>query len=282
MFYQDQVPIATRDGRGPASPTQKPDGSVPNSQIHQMQQVQVSRYMLPPQGDLVPPPQQQQQQFVHAGTHYIAHPAPGQMPAPPYYQIYTPQPSQQQLHHPIDQQYPVYVMPVMQPQPYNMSVQSNITDATATTVASNRPLGSSNPAVAATSAAYKDNVHPVYPTKTPSTAIPEMASGAYKPAVPSTPQLVQVPSNQYQQQYVGYQQMHHPLQSISAGSNYGYEFANSAHDQAYFSQHQHQHPHQHPNGGYPQYQTMTPAAAVALSDASKQIPAEQQIRTSQP
>lgn len=277
--------MVPRDSRTPASPSEKSDVSVQQPQV-QMQQVQMSRYMMASQGEQQPPlqpqqQQQQQQQFIQPGTHYMPHPPSGQVPLQSYYQMYSPQPSQQhQQHQLLDHQYPVYMMPAMQSQQYNMSMQSNKADTTSTTiVGSNHTLTSPNPAVVATPAAYKESMMPMYPTKAAQPAMPDMAPNVYKTAVTSTPQLVQIPSGQFQQQYVGYPQMHHPSQSISVassgGANYGFEYVNSPNDQAYYSQ--------HPAAGYPpQYQTMTAAAAMALSDASKQVPAEQQMKASQP
>lgn len=193
---------------------------------------------------------QQQQQFVHAIYAQQS----------PYYPIYAPQSQQQNQqfnHHPVDhhQQYPFYVMPIPQTQQHNLPpLQSN-----------NIPNNNTN------SATYKDGIPPVYPTKNASSAIP----------------LVQIPSNQYQQQYMGFGQMHaHPSQSIpvanSATSNYGFEYPNNpSHEQVYYTQ-------QQATSLSSQYQSMTPAAAaIALSDASKQMPMDQnnnqqQNRTSQP
>ncbi|KAL6281622.1 hypothetical protein ACE6H2_018503 [Prunus campanulata] len=264
MYYQEQIQVASKENtRGPVSPNTNSDASDLGSRS-QVQQVQDSGYTMPPQSDQQQQQQQQQQQFVHANTHYMHHPATGQVPMQSYYTMYAP-PPQQQLHQQIDhQQYPVYLMPVGQSQPYNMPLQTNMTDTTA--VASSR-LTSQNPA----SAVYKDSIPPIYPTKTTSPTMPEMSASVYKTAVPQTPSLVQVPSNQYQQQYVGFSQMHHhPSQSItvpsSATASYAYEYANPSHEQVFYTQHP-------PAPLPPQYQSMTPAAAaaaVALSDDSKQ------------
>lgn len=269
-YHQDQVHVPPREIRAPASPSTLSDNSDLGSGTYMNQQVKDSGYVIPPQFDQQ---QQQQQQFVHASTRFIHHPATGSVPISSYYPFYAPQ-SQQQFHHPLDQQYPVYVMPVPQKQPYNMGET--------TVVSSSRPLTSASPPPIVSVSAntnYKDGIPPVYPTKTTS------------PAMNSTPPpaLVQIPPAQFQQQYVGFTQMHqhhHPSQSIavasSAAGNYGYEYANPAHEQqVYYTQHQ----------ATPlpsQYQTMTPAAAaaaMALSDAAKQPPTEntqQQNRTSQP
>ncbi|KAM1786774.1 hypothetical protein ACFX15_038794 [Malus domestica] len=284
MYYQEQIQAANRDNiRGPASPNTPGDASDPGSQ-NQVQQVQDSGYAIPPQSDqqqqqqlqLQQQQQQLQQQFVHASTHYMHHPAAGQVPMQSYYTMYAP-PSQQQPHHQMDhQQYPVYLMPVAQSQQsFNIPMQPNMVD---TSVVASSRFTSPNPG----SAVYKDsNIPPVYPTMM---ASPEVSASVYKTAVPQTPTLVQMPSNQYQQQYVEFSQMHHhPSQSIamppSATANYSYEFTNPQHEQAFYTQHQ-------AAPLPPQYQSMTPAAAaaaVALSEESKQqLPAYSADQTTQP
>lgn len=256
VYYQEQVHAAHRDNRANNSPNTNNENPDSNSRTQQ-QQVQDSGYMYPPQMD-----QQQQQQFLHASSHYM------QAPMSSYYQMYAPSSQQQQLHHPTDQQYAMYVMPsvAQQAQSYNMSMQSNIPDQT-----------SPHPANVAASGAYKDAIPPIYQTKTTAPAKPEMASGIYGTAVASNQQFVQLPSMQFQQQYAGF----HPSQSIavasSATGNYGYEYTNHPNDHQVYYTHQ-------AAPLPPQYQTMTAAAVMALSDPSKQLPTEslQQIRTAQP
>lgn len=274
VYYQDQVQAAYIDQKAPTLSYSKSDISDPNSGFHR-EQVQDSSYTLPPQMDQTQQIQQQQQQFVHASTHYIPHPAAtGAVPMSSYYPVYAP-PSQQQVHHPINQQYPVYVIPVAPTQPYNMTLQPNMADPSV--VASGRPLV---PQSAATSAPYKDGTPPIYPTKS------EVAPTVYKAPVPSNAAFIQIPSGQFQQQYVGVPQIHHQPQSIAVASsaatstNYGYDYGGPAQDQAFYTQHQQTTPLP------PQYQSMTPAAAAAaLSDASKQFAVDtiqQPSRTTQP
>ncbi|KAK3225254.1 hypothetical protein Dsin_005116 [Dipteronia sinensis] len=259
MYYQDQVACPPRENRAPSpsSPNTDPDNLPPIP----TPQIQDSAYNnMPPQLD----PQQQQQQYVH----YITHQATTPVPISSYYHpIYPPQ--QQQLHHPIDQQYPVYhVMPVTQTQPY-MSMHSNIAD---TSVAASSRLPP---------AYNKDTTPTVYPTN-------RTAAAPAVIATPPPPPLVQIPGSQFQQQYVaagvGYAQMQHP----SHQANYGTynEYGNNIpahHDQVYYTTTTTQ--HQAPAPLPPQYQTMSPAAVAAFTDASKQLPVDtttQQIRTSQP
>ncbi|PON34197.1 PB1 domain containing protein [Parasponia andersonii] len=288
VIYQDPVvqfpPGTTRVPANPVDP--KVNLSDPSTRVQIQQQVQDSGYVLQTQFD---PKQQQQQhqqqqqqaqQFVHAGAHYIHHhPAAGTVPISAYYPVY---PSQQQhhphRHHQLDQQYPVYYVPARQPQAYNnLSVQQpNISEAS-TGIPSSHPQTHPNPAmVAPPTAAYN-------PVRNPQLGKPEIAAGMYRTATTvAQPSLVQVPSAQHPQQYVGYSQIHHPSQSVApssaAAANYAYEYADPAHTQIYYTQ---------PLAPTmtSQYQTMTGTGAVVLPDVSGQLPADsikQQMRTSQP
>ncbi|GLT63495.1 hypothetical protein SLA2020_360570 [Shorea laevis] len=251
-----------------SSPNNNVDASMSSSHIP-IQQVQDLGHGLPLHLDQQQH-QQQQQQFVHTSMHYIPQPATGTVPMPSYYPVYAP-PTQQHHPHPLDQQYPVYVLPVAaQPESY-MTMQSNIHDASV--VALSHPLTTPNPSVVTSSAAHKDAIPPIYPTKlAPTTGKAKMAATICRVAATPPQQMVQVPSNQFQQQYVGLPQMYHPSQSIAVApataANYGYEYANSTHDQMYYTQHQ-------ATPLPPHYQTMTQAAAAAaLADPSKQMPAD--------
>ncbi|KAJ7954148.1 Octicosapeptide/phox/Bem1p family protein [Quillaja saponaria] len=266
VIYQDPVQIHSGTTRMPSNPVDpRLNMYDQNSRVHMQQQVQDSGYVLQPQFDQQP---QQQQQFIH-GTHYIHHHPTGAMPMPAYYPVY---PSQQQSQHPhrpqVDQQYPVYYMPARQPQAYNLSMQqSNVSEAAAGTPP--------NPAMGQSSTGYN-------PIRNVPISKPEMTAGAYRTATAGNPQLVQVPSSQHQQQFVGYSQMHHPSQSIAPTSattaNYAYEYADPSHGHIFYTQ---------PLAPTmpSQYQTMTAAAAVVLPEVSGQLPTDnmkQQIRTSQP
>lgn len=90
------------------------------------------------------------------------------------------------------------------------------------------------------------------------------------------PTLVQVQPNQYQQQYVNVSQMPYASQSPAPAINYAYEYAQPTHEEVFYTQ--------NPASQLPpppQYQTMTPATAMFLSQASVQQSADnanQQIR----
>ncbi|CAL0320784.1 unnamed protein product [Lupinus luteus] len=281
--YQEQVqtPPGTRVLNSPVDP--KLNVSDPHSLIQMQQHVQDPGYLLQQQFDHhqqqqqhqqqhqqlqhhpQQPQQQHQPQFI-PGTHFIHHTPAGAMPISAYYPVY---PSQQQSHpHP-----QVYYVPARQPQAYNLSMQQANIGESPTAI---QPQNSPNPAMSApSSAAY----NPVRNAPLPKT---EMTAAAYRTTATGAPQLVHVPANQHQQQYVAYSQIHHPSQSIAPNSaappNYAYEYADPAHAQIYYSQ-------PLPPTMPSQYQTMT-AAAVAMPEVSAQHPSDsmkqQQIRTSQP
>lgn len=260
MIYQDQVmQIQSGISRVPANPVDpKLNISDPNPRIQMQHQVQDSGYVLQPQFEQQ---QQQPQQFIHAGAHYLQHHPTGGMPISAYYPVYTPQ----QQH-----QYPVYYIPARQTQAYNMPLQQSNINEPSPTVPSNRPQTPPNPTMGPAPATYN-------PMRNAPVAKPEMANaGMYRTAASGAPQLVQVPSSQHQQQYVGYSQSVAPTSSGPA--NYAYEFADPAHAQIYYTQPLAPSMSSH-------YQTMTAAAAVVLPETSAQLPTDnikQQIRTSQP
>lgn len=265
ISYQDPVHVASRDNRGPPSPGDLKTDITDLSSQNQMQQVQESGYILRSQLDQQQQQQhqqqlqqqhrqQQQQQFVQASTHYIHHPSTGLVQVSPYYSMYAPV-AQQQLHHQMDQHIPIYTMSLAQPPSYNLGMQSGIPNASG--AALSRPSTPQNPAVVTQAAASKESLPPIYPTKTvPVVAKPENVATAY-----NTVTIVQVPSNQIQQQSnLGFPQLHNPSQSIAA-ANYAYEYSHPAYDQVYYTQHS--------ASTFPsQYQTMTPDAAVYLSEAA--------------
>ncbi|KAJ6765034.1 OCTICOSAPEPTIDE/PHOX/BEM1P FAMILY PROTEIN [Salix koriyanagi] len=196
---------------------------------------------------------------LQGAAHFIRHPVTNPVPMTSYYPVYAP-PSQQP-HLPMDHQYPVYLMQVAQPQPY-MSMQTNMADTAG--ASTSRP-------VATPPANYRDQHPPIYHANTvTSSAKPEMATTLYRTVMSPSPQLVQVPANQFQQSYMGYSQIQHPSQSINAAAaSYAYsEYANSTNDQLYYT------PSAQGSPLPPQFQSMNPAAGVALADDSTQIAAD--------
>ncbi|PWA76358.1 Phox/Bem1p [Artemisia annua] len=160
--------------------------------------------------------------------------------------IYTPPPQQMD-----QQQYPLYFLPVSQNHPYGMQMQPNPADT------------APNPTTIPSSA----TTPPLYPTKNaiPMSTKPDMVPNPlYTTAAPGG--MIQVPSNQFPQQYMNVSQMpHHPPTHLptSNGGTYGYEYAHPTQDNAYYSQH---HPVAAPLPS--QYQSMTPASAMLLAQLS--------------
>ncbi|EEF36076.1 ATP binding protein, putative [Ricinus communis] len=273
MIYQDQVmQMSSGVSRLPTNPIDpKINFSDPNHRVQIQQQVQDSGYVFQqPQYEQQQQQQQQQQpqqQFIHAGAHYIQHHPTGGVA---YYPVYPPQQQHlhQQHHHQLEQQYPVYYMPARQPQAYNMPVQQSSISEPTPAAPSTHPQTPPNPTMVPPATYNQMRNAPM--------AKPEMApAGMYRTTTTGTPQLVQVPSNQHQQQYLGYSQVHHPSQSVaptSAGpANYAYEFADPSHAQIYYTQ--------------PLAPTMPSHYQTMLPENSAQLPTDsikQQIRTSQP
>lgn len=289
VMYQEQVvhQIPSSAVRLPGSPAD-PKVNFPdqNARVHIQQQVQESGYVLHSQYDQhqhqqlqQQQPQQQPQQhapqpqqFIHAGAHYIHQHPSGAVQIPAFFPVYSPQ----HHHHPhqIEQQYPVYYLPARRGQAYgNLPVQQSTISESATAIPPGRPQTPPNPTLV-TTAAYNH-------MRNPPIAKTEMAANAFKQTTTTPQSLVQVPTTQHQQQYVGYNQgyshIQHPSQSVpptSATANYAYEFSDPAHSQIYYTQ------------PLPpsQYQAM-PAAGVMLPENSAQLPTDnikQQMRTSQP
>ncbi|CAJ2651521.1 unnamed protein product [Trifolium pratense] len=139
--------------------------------------------------------QNQQEEQLNNSTYVLL--GTGQVPISSYYSYYAPQ-SHQQLN-----QFPVYVMPIGlgSTQPYNMALQSNIADTNV--VASVRPQS----------------------------VLPEVNPSVYKAPVASNSGFIQIPSNQFQQQYMTLSQnIHHPPHPIYG---YDYDYGGAMQEQVY-------------------------------------------------
>ncbi|KAL4573338.1 hypothetical protein LXL04_020139 [Taraxacum kok-saghyz] len=235
-FPQDSNPSSNRDTGTPPAASQQAYPTTTAATMSTMN-YQIPIQQIPDYTDTQPPPpsqqlnQDQQQQFYQTRPHYIHHPTPNQQPSPgsSYYPVYAPPP---QMDH---QQYPLYFLPVSQNHQYGMQVHSNNPTDTTT-----------NPTAVPSSAA----VPPLYPTKT---GVP----------LTNSPGMIQLPSNQFQQQYVNVSQIpHHPPTPMPSGK-YGYEYPHPTQDQVYYSNH-----HSVAAPLPSQYQTMTPASAMLLSQVS--------------
>ncbi|CAH1419380.1 unnamed protein product [Lactuca virosa] len=234
-FTQDPNPSLTRDTGTPPATTQQVYSTTTAATMSTMN-YQIPIQQIPDYADTQPPPpqqqqlnQDQQQQFYQTRPHYIHNQPPP--PGSSYYPVYAPPP---QMDH---QQYPLYFLPVSQNHQYGMQMQSNPPDA------------ATNPTAIPSSAA----VPPLYPTKT---AV----------QMSTTPGMIQIPSNQFQQQYVNVSQIpHHPPTPLpnSSGGKYGYEYAHPTQDQVYYSNH-----HSVAAPLPSQYQTMSPASAMLLTQVS--------------
>ncbi|XP_019167511.1 PREDICTED: polycystic kidney disease protein 1-like 3 [Ipomoea nil] len=180
-------------------------------------------------------------------THYIHHPTPPDPLPLSYYPIYAPPPQQPPLPHQLDQHPPLYVLPVAQsPPPYNFPAN--------------------------TAAAPPPNVTIIPPICAANTTT-LYGPAAAAAAAPTPTTVVQVPTgNQLQaQQYLGLSQVPPSLQQpITAPAS-----------QVYYAA---QCPAVAPLPS--QYQTVTPATAVLISQApAAQLPGEnsmQQIVSSHP
>lgn len=214
--------------------------SDPNTLLsHNQNQNQDSGYIFHPQQS-----QPQQQQFIHAPQYLHHHPSTG-LPVQSYIQVYPSQPRQQSFHrHPgqLDHQpYPFYYATApVPPKPYNTPVTQSVS------------VTDSLPMMAPPPNSHLRNTPGGKPEAGVHTTTPQSMMGGA--------QIVhQVPISQ--QQFMGYPQIHHPPQSVSAGiPNYGYEYAENAPKQVYYAQHM----------GHAQYQTMTgpPPPAMVLPDGS--------------
>ncbi|XP_077219811.1 uncharacterized protein LOC143853998 [Tasmannia lanceolata] len=250
VFYQDLVPIPTGNRTSPTAATvnlvsdPKRDTSDPNYRIPV--QVQDQSYMVALQSD--------HQQFLPSNPHYIPQQATGPVPIS-YYQMHPMQHPQQYQQQPLlDQQYPMYFIPVRQNPQYNISLQSNLSDASSIPTVKPTPIANPPP--------YKDP-SPIYPARSaaPAPPKPELAANMYRTAAVTAgqplanPQLIQY--SEQNQQYMGYHPLPHPSQSAAASGNFAYEFMDPLHaQQIYYTQ---------PMSSTmaPQYQTISSAAAMA-------------------
>ncbi|MCL7038065.1 hypothetical protein MKW94_006205 [Papaver nudicaule] len=278
VYYQEQVvqQVPPSDNRIPVDPKRDAAADlnyrIQMQQQQQQQQLQESGYALSPQ-QLDQQQQQQQQQQQHqfisaTGAHYIQQHGAGQVPisSPYYHPMCVPQ-QQSQHHHQMDQQIPMYYVPVHQTQSYNMSIQPSMSETSK--ISSNRPPTPPTPTMISTFVAPQNPGYP--PRSAPPPKQPEMASTVYRTTAPGQvggQQMMHSATDQHQQQhFVSYHPMHHPSQSIQApnAGNYAYEYSDPNHAQMYYAPPLTSH-----------YQTMSMAQAVAaVSDAVSQKPTDQ-------
>ncbi|OMP04703.1 Phox/Bem1p [Corchorus olitorius] len=255
---QDQVaPIAAMESKVSSNPY--------DSGIEMHKPIQASGFPM----NLMDQPQQQKQ-FVYEGTHYIPQNMPGVQPVTSYYPVYHQVPQEQHLHYQSNQPYPVYYLPVVPTQSYNIPVHCGTVQAST--------AGSGQP-----------QTHPNAPSIPPQRVLKEVAvlpqpvaelnSQTYQ-KIPGH-QLVHVPYNETETRLVGSQIQHQP-QAFGPAAGETANYTNKLDDdlarvQIYKSQ--------PPPPTVPsQYQTMTTkAATLILSEALVHTDnAKQQFRTSEP
>ncbi|KAL3631364.1 hypothetical protein CASFOL_024348 [Castilleja foliolosa] len=274
MYQESLLQLHSGNTRANLNPNQADPKTMDqnNPKIQMQPQVQESGYVLAGQYEQNHPQLHHPQQFVHAGNQYIPAgnqyiPA-GHIPMTSYYPIYPPQ-QQNHPHQPVlDQQYPLYFVQARPTQGYNIPMQQTSYNELAPNAPSTRPQPQTT--VIAPHGTYNQAIN------APSSK-PEMATGVYRTAAGSAPQVVQG------HQYVAYAQIHHPSQTIApssaANSTYAYEYADPNHTQMYYNQPLPPHMTGH-------YQTLNSSpTAVVVPDASAQVPLEnmkQQVRNMQP
>ncbi|KFK33340.1 hypothetical protein AALP_AA5G001400 [Arabis alpina] len=273
--YQEpiaQMPSASTVVTGLINPS---DPNTLLSQNQNQNQNQDQGYTLHPQFEQQSQPQQQQQQFIHAAApQYIHHHPSSGLPVQTYIQVYPSQQQPQSYHrHPgqLDQQpYPVYyVTSPVPPRPYSIPVPqpASVSEAPGS-LPPNHPQAPPNSTMMAPPPT--NHMRSVPPGK------PEMGQAAVYTTATGAQMVHQIPASQ--QQFMAYSQIHHPPQSSAGNPNYGYEYADNAPKQIYYTQPM----------GHAQYQTMTgPPPAMVMPDgsATPKLHAEnltQQIRSSQP
>lgn len=270
--YQDPtVHVTALENKSSLNPFESPD--ITASEVRTHKAVQVSGYPLSSQLDQL---QRQQVQFAPMDTHFVHQNPAGAFPTAPYYPVYNtpphqPQP-QPQPHYLPNQAYPVYLVSVGQSQIYDSSTQYGCKDSLP--VVTGRPPLHPNSTLISSQVTYKE--------ATPAPPIPEFVSQAYR-TTPVANSLVHVAYNENKQQNMTVPQMHNQPQLFGVApretANYGNEHDDdSVRAQIYKSQ--------PPPPTLPsQYQTMTQATTVLLSEASAQLHMDnikQQVRASQP
>lgn len=266
--YQDpSVHVTALENKVSLNPFESPDISASEVQTHKT--VQVSGYSLSSQLDQQ---QRQQVQFVPMGTHFVHQNPASVFPVASYYPVCNTPLHQPQLQYLPNQAYPIYLVPVGQSQLYDPSGQYGCKDSLP--VVTGRPPLHPNSTLISSQVTYKE--------ATPAPPIPELVSQAYRTTQVAN-SLVRVAYNDNKQQNVTVPQMHNQPQLIGVApretANYGNEHDDdSVRAQIYKSQPP---PPMLPS----QYQTMTQATTVLLSEALAQLHTDnikQQVRASQP
>ncbi|XP_058185263.1 protein PAL OF QUIRKY [Rhododendron vialii] len=236
--------------------------SDPASGIHMMKTVPLPPHQVSSHSDQIQ--HLQQMSYVQTGAHYT--PQYSQLPMSAYYPMYY-SPLHQSTPNPYQPNppYPVYFVPVRPTQSYNTPMQCNFQD-NATTAPSRPPM------------------HPPITMMAPTLApvLPESATKVYKPV--GATQLLPVPSNQNQPPLMDLSEISHSSQCVTAASIAAANYENEYEDDLAYTQIYKTQPSV-PAALLSQYQTMTNAGTVVVSEASKLLHGEnvkQQTGTSQP
>ncbi|GAB4827924.1 hypothetical protein Ancab_034808 [Ancistrocladus abbreviatus] len=193
--------------------------------IDQVQQQATSSQ--PPPSLLQP---QMQLQYVQPGTTYVPHYYPNTVPATSYPTVYQPclqqQQQHQQGHYQLNNPYPVYLMPVGQAPPYDMSMPGLA--GSSIVAPTHAPLHSK--AVIVSSPLVYDGLMSTLP-------VPEYTSKVYSPATGTTLPS-NVPSDEHQHQFVTFPLTNQPCTPIVAAENANSlsEHEDPVHAQIYKSQ----------------------------------------------
>ncbi|KAI4340714.1 hypothetical protein MLD38_025524 [Melastoma candidum] len=235
MYYDQIVQMQSGIGQVPTKPID-PNLIVSDTatRMQPLQNITESGYILQPQhAQQAPLPQQ----FVPATSQYIPQHLGNSVPVAGYYTVYPSQHHQLHHTHQLDQQFPVFYVPISQMQAYNIAAkQLPGASESATAIASpHLQVTAQNPALLQQSAVYAPSTCAPVNTKA------EVAGGGvYLTGAASNTGLVQVPSGQLQSPYVGFSHLHHQPQSITPASGapptFGYEFQSAAPAKVYFTQ----------------------------------------------
>lgn len=275
-YQEPNVHAAAMENKVLLNPFESSDAKIPDAKIpdpvseaQTHKTVQVSGYPLSSPLDQL---QQQQVQFFHMGAHFSSQNPASVFPVASYYPMYNTPLHQQQLQYLPSQPYPVYVVPVGQTQTYNSSAQYGSKDTLP--VVSGRPPLHPNSMIIPSQVAYKD--------VTPGPPIPEFISQVYR-ATPVANSLIHVPYNENKQHNVAVPPMHSQPPVIGVASRETANYSNEHDDDPVRAQIYKSQP---PPPTLPsQYQTMTKATTVLLSEALSQLHVDsikQQAGTSQP
>lgn len=262
IIYQDQVHFPSTESGVSFNAVETDCISSDPAGIHMMKTVQLPPHQVSSHSDQIQ--HLQQMSYVQPGAHYTSQYS--QVPMSAYYPMYY-SPSHQNTPNPYQPNppYPVYFVPVRPTQSFNTPMQCSFQDNIATVPS--RP-----------------HMQPPITMMAPPLApvLSESATKVYNP-MGATP-LVPVPSNQDQPPLMDLSETNQSSQCTTAASIAAANYENEYEDDLAYTQIYKTQPSA-PAALLSQYQTMTNAGTVRLSEASKLLHGEtvmQHIGTSQP